>query len=67
MPLEKSETLPWSARNPCKTHAVGAEKSSLIRSFAALYGIPETRDLIGKALGGALTAEHEAFLRERSG
>jgi lysyl-tRNA synthetase class 1 len=31
----------------------------------ALYGIPETRALIAKALAGDLVREHEAFVAER--
>ncbi|GEO98274.1 lysine--tRNA ligase [Methylobacterium haplocladii] len=34
-------------------------------SFIALYGVPETRALIGKALDGDLAAEHAAFLEAR--
>jgi lysyl-tRNA synthetase class 1 len=34
-------------------------------SFVSIYGIPETRELIAKALSGALIGEHDAFLAER--
>ncbi len=45
---------------------LGEERGPRFGSFAALYGIPETRQLISKALHGQLMAEHEAFLRERA-
>ena len=45
---------------------LGEERGPRFGSFAALYGLGNTRALIRKALGGALMAEHEAFLRERS-
>ena len=44
---------------------LGEERGPRFGSFAALYGLPETRALIGKALDGRLIAEHEAFLAER--
>ncbi|GJE26016.1 lysine--tRNA ligase [Methylobacterium organophilum] len=34
-------------------------------SFIALYGVPETRALLEKALAGDLVAEHAAFLESR--
>ncbi len=34
-------------------------------SFVSIYGIPETRELIAKALSGALIGEHDTFLAER--
>ena len=45
---------------------LGEERGPRFGSFAALYGIPETRQLISKAMDGQLMAEHEAFLRERA-
>ena len=44
----------------------GEEKGPRFGSFAALYGLPETRALIAKALSGVLIREHEAFLATRS-
>ena len=44
---------------------LGEERGPRFGSFVALYGVPETRALIAKALGGALAAEHAAFLGER--
>ncbi len=44
---------------------LGEERGPRFGSFAALYGIPETRELIRKALDGAHIAEHAAFLGER--
>ena len=44
---------------------LGEERGPRFGSFAALYGIPETRALIRKALDGGLIAEHVAFLAER--
>ena len=46
---------------------LGEERGPRFGSFAALYGVPETRALIGKALDGALIREHEAFLAGRGG
>ena len=46
---------------------LGEEKGPRFGSFVALYGVPETRALIDKALKGELIAEHEAFLAGRSG
>jgi len=45
---------------------LGEERGPRFGSFVALYGIPETRALIDKALSGALIAEHEAFLASRA-
>jgi lysyl-tRNA synthetase class 1 len=44
---------------------LGENRGPRFGSFAALYGIAETRALIGKALSGVLKQEHEAFLEER--
>jgi len=44
---------------------LGEQRGPRFGSFAALYGIPETRALIAKALDGGLIAEHAAFLGER--
>jgi len=44
---------------------LGEERGPRFGSFIALYGVKETRALIGKALSGALQAEHEAFLAAR--
>jgi lysyl-tRNA synthetase class 1 len=44
---------------------LGEEKGPRFGSFAALYGLAETRALIDRALSGALIAEHEAFLAGR--
>ena len=35
---------------------LGQERGPRFGSFVAIYGIPETRALIGKALSGALSA-----------
>ena len=43
-----------------------ASRADPARSFVALYGIKETRDLIAKALNGELVLEHEAFKQERA-
>jgi lysyl-tRNA synthetase class 1 len=45
---------------------LGQERGPRFGSFAALYGVAETRALIAKALAGDLIAEHEAFLAERA-
>ncbi len=45
---------------------LGEPRGPRFGSFVALYGIPETRALIAKALAGELVREHEAFVRERS-
>ncbi len=44
---------------------LGAERGPRFGSFVALYGVPETRTLIAKALAGDLIREHDAFLAER--
>ncbi len=44
---------------------LGEEKGPRFGSFVAIYGIPETRALIDKALSGALVAEHTAFVAGR--
>ena len=44
---------------------LGEERGPRFGSFAALYGLAETRSLIRKALDGGLIAEHVAFLAER--
>jgi lysyl-tRNA synthetase class 1 len=44
---------------------LGEPRGPRFGSFVALYGIPETRALIGKALAGDLVREHEAFVAER--
>lgn len=44
---------------------LGAERGPRFGSFAALYGVAETRALIAKGLSGGLIAEHEAFLASR--
>jgi lysyl-tRNA synthetase class 1 len=46
---------------------LGEPRGPRFGSFVALYGIPETRKLIEKALSGELVREHEAFMRERTG
>ncbi len=46
---------------------LGENRGPRFGSFAALYGVAETRALIAKALSGALVAEHEAFLTSRKG
>ena len=45
---------------------LGESRGPRFGSFAALYGIPETRALIAKALSGALVREHEVFLQNRA-
>ncbi|HST95225.1 MAG TPA: lysine--tRNA ligase, partial [Microvirga sp.] len=44
---------------------LGEPRGPRFGSFVALYGVPETRALIEKALAGRLVSEHEAFLREK--
>ncbi len=44
---------------------LGQERGPRFGSFAALYGVANTRRLIADGLSGALAAEHEAFLRAR--
>ncbi|PSC06793.1 lysine--tRNA ligase [Alsobacter soli] len=46
---------------------LGAERGPRFGSFAALYGVAETRALIAKGLSGELMREHEAFLQSRKG
>lgn len=43
----------------------GEDQGPRFGSFAAIYGIANTRKLIAKALAGELISEHEAFLRAR--
>ena len=45
---------------------LGEARGPRFGSFAALYGLPETRALIAKALAGDLVADHAAFLAERA-
>jgi lysyl-tRNA synthetase class 1 len=45
---------------------LGEERGPRFGSFAAIYGLAETRALIGKALSGELIREHEAFLAART-
>ena len=42
---------------------LGEARGPRFGSFIALYGVAETRALIGKALAGELIREHEAFLK----
>ena len=44
---------------------LGEERGPRFGSFAVLYGIPETRALIARALDGGLIAGHAAFLAAR--
>lgn len=44
---------------------LGEPKGPRFGSFAAIYGIENTRRLIEKALAGELISEHEAFLKAR--
>lgn len=44
---------------------LGEPKGPRFGSFAAIYGIANTRALIAKALAGDLLAEHNAFLKAR--
>jgi lysyl-tRNA synthetase class 1 len=44
---------------------LGVERGPRFGSFAALYGVAETRALIAKGLSGELMAEHDAFLAAR--
>ena len=44
---------------------LGEARGPRFGSFVALYGVPETRALIQKALDGKLIEEHAAFLKER--
>jgi lysyl-tRNA synthetase class 1 len=43
----------------------GEDQGPRFGSFAAIYGIENTRRLIARALDGGLLAEHEAFLAQR--
>ncbi|HEY8566978.1 MAG TPA: lysine--tRNA ligase [Beijerinckiaceae bacterium] len=45
---------------------LGQERGPRFGSFAALYGVAETRRLIARALSGELIREHEDFLRDRA-
>ncbi len=45
---------------------LGEQRGPRFGSFAALYGIAETRALIAKALAGDLMREHQAFLAKRA-
>lgn len=45
---------------------LGENRGPRFGSFIALYGIAETRDLVAKALSGALVQEHEKFLANRA-
>jgi lysyl-tRNA synthetase, class I len=45
---------------------LGEPRGPRFGSFAALYGLPETRALIDKALAGDLVAEHAAFMATRA-
>ena len=44
---------------------LGENRGPRFGSFVALYGVPETRSLIAKALAGDLIGEHSAFLAAR--
>ncbi|NIX78173.1 lysine--tRNA ligase [Microvirga terricola] len=46
---------------------LGEQRGPRFGSFAALYGVKETRALIEKALSGKLVQEHEAFLKTKEG
>ena len=45
---------------------LGENRGPRFGSFIALYGVAETRQLIGEALDGALIRKHAAFLAERN-
>jgi lysyl-tRNA synthetase class 1 len=45
---------------------LGEPRGPRFGSFVALYGVPETRILIDKALRGDLVREHEAFVKARA-
>ena len=45
---------------------LGEERGPRFGSFAAIYGLDNTRRLIASALSGALMAEHAAFVAARS-
>ena len=44
---------------------LGENRGPRFGSFVALYGVPETKQLIADALAGDLVARHEAFLKSR--
>ena len=44
---------------------LGQERGPRFGSFAALYGVAETRALVEAGVSGRLIAEHEAFLADR--
>ena len=44
---------------------LGESRGPRFGSFAALYGVPETRALIARALSGALVADHASFIESR--
>ena len=44
---------------------LGESRGPRFGSFAALYGVPETRALIARALSGALVADHTSFIESR--
>ena len=44
---------------------LGESRGPRFGSFAALYGVPETRALVADALSGELAKKHEAFLATR--
>lgn len=44
---------------------LGEDQGPRFGSFAAIYGIANTRALIAKGLSGALISEHEAFMKAR--
>jgi lysyl-tRNA synthetase class 1 len=44
---------------------LGQERGPRFGSFAALYGVGETRTLVAKALAGDLLREHQEFLQQR--
>ncbi|HEY8579409.1 MAG TPA: lysine--tRNA ligase, partial [Beijerinckiaceae bacterium] len=46
---------------------LGESRGPRFGSFVALYGVPETRALIARALAGDLKADHESFLACRKG
>ena len=43
----------------------GEDQGPRFGSFAAIYGLSNTRALIAKALAGDLVTEHAAFLAQR--
>jgi lysyl-tRNA synthetase class 1 len=45
---------------------LGESRGPRFGSFVALYGLPETRQLIADALAGELIRRHADFLAERS-